>query len=57
MFMAQAAAAKASTWANFCEMRMASGTTRVTAAISDASTQHLLKLLLETRSSASFLLG
>lgn len=46
------------TWASFCDMRMVSDTTGVTAAISDASGHlHLLKLLSEMRSSASFLPG
>lgn len=58
MFMAQAAASKASTWESFCEMRVFSGTAGVTAAISGAGRlQHLLKLLPETRSSTGFLLG
>lgn len=55
-FTAQAAAAKASTWASYCGMRMGFGTTGVTAATLDACRQHLLKLLSEMRSRASFLL-
>lgn len=58
MLMAQAAAAKASTWERFCEMRTFSGTAGVTAAISGAGRlQHSLKLLSEMRSSTGFLLG
>lgn len=57
MFTAQAAAAKASSWMSYCEMRMVSGTVGVTAAILDPSREHLLKLLSEMRSSAGFLLG